>query len=354
MLRRNDREMDFFGKQAKQQLSEMLEERDAINRMMDHMAEGLILLDRSKRILTVNQSAVALLGAGEREYQSESIVALSRNAKLLDGVDSALSGHPSEGYLERGEFVSRYFADTVSQNGEIIGVLVLLLEATEQRNRERLLEQYPGNVAHQLKAPLSAIVSKAAQLRRELPDPEGEAGKLAEEIRTEAARLSELTDNFLRLARVRPEEGKEDRVKVNLFSLLRGVCITFAGEAKKKGLQVSVDGDNQIVYGNLSMLHEMAQNLLDNAIRYNRPKGRVDIKVAEEDGHVVLTIADTGIGIPKECMSHLFDPYYQMKKGQPTGTGLGLSVVKSIVDYHDGRIAIESEEGKGTVIMVTF
>ena len=354
MPRRNIRETDFFGKQAKQQLSELVEERDAVNRMMDHMAAGLILLDRTKRILTVNQSAAALLGAAEREYESESIVALSRNAKLLDGIDSALSGHRTDGYLERGEQVSHYFADPVVQESQVIGVLVFLLEATEQRNRERLLEQYPENVAHQMKAPLAAIAARAGQLRQALADPEGETGKLAGEIYDEATRLSGLADDFLRLARIRPASGQEDRVKVNLFSLLRGVCITFAGAAKKKGLHVSVDGDNQIVYGNLSMLHEMAQNLLDNAVRYNRPEGRVDVAVSKKDGHVILTVADTGAGIPKERLSHLFEPFYQMQKGRPAGAGLGLSVVKSIVDYHNGQIAVESEEGKGTTVVVTF
>ena len=175
-------------------------------------------------------------------------------------------------------------------------------------------------------------------------------------IRKEAARLVTLIDDIIRLSQL--DEGADmPREDVSLRVLSEEVCETLSDAAKIKNVSLEVTGDDGVITGVRRLLYEVVYNLCDNAIKYNNPGGSVKVTIAQKPGEVLLRVQDTGIGIPLEHQDKVFERFYRVDKShskQSGGTGLGLSIVKHAVQYHHGKITVESELNKGTSISVLF
>ena len=175
-------------------------------------------------------------------------------------------------------------------------------------------------------------------------------------IRKEASRLVDLIEDIIRLSQL--DEGTEMPCEdVSLKELSEEVCENLTDAAKLKGVSLEVNGDKGIINGARRLLYEIIYNLCDNAIKYNRQGGCVKVSIEQKVGEVLLSIQDTGIGIPTEYHDKVFERFFRVDKShskQPGGTGLGLSIVKHAVQYHHGKITLESEQNKGTKISVLF
>ena len=340
----------FGGRPAKSELAQQVaalgEERDTINQVIDCMSEGLVLLGAAKKILSANRSAALALAGEERDFTGESIVALTRSAELLALVDGAFAGASGSALHAAGERVWRVFASPVQGGGGIVGVILFTLDVTREEAAARRQAEAAENAAKEIRGPLGSLVSGLERLGAE----SGEAAALA----AEAQRLGELSDALLRLAKI--GKGSEpNRVKINLYTLARGVCTSAAPTAAKQNITVTADGENLLVEGDLNLLHELVQNLVDNAVRYNRPGGKVELDVSEEAGRAVLVVRDTGTGITAEHLPYVFERFYRGQRGgKREGAGLGLPLVKQIAEYYGGSVALESEEGKGTTVTVSL
>lgn len=181
--------------------------------------------------------------------------------------------------------------------------------------------------------------------------------RFAERIYNEARHLISLIDDIIRLSRLDEEHIDIPRKKVSLLELAKKVCARLEPLAKEKGVTVTVSGDKGIVLGIEEILEQMIYNLCDNAIKYNKKNGRVDVTVSQQDNKVILTVSDTGIGIPKEHQSRVFERFYRVDKSRSNrtgGTGLGLSIVKHGAMHHNAKIELESQPGQGTTIRVIF
>ena len=175
-------------------------------------------------------------------------------------------------------------------------------------------------------------------------------------IRKEASRLVFLINDIIRLSEL--DEGAEmPHEDVSLKVLSEEVCETLADAAKLKDVSLEVTGDDGVINGVRRLLYEIVYNLCDNAIKYNNPGGSVKVNVAQKSGEVLLSVQDTGIGISLEHQDKVFERFYRVDKShskQSGGTGLGLSIVKHAVQYHHGKIIVESELNKGTTISILF
>lgn len=354
------------GSQIQQQLTEMEEDRETIDLIMDNMQEGLILISATKRILSVNQSAVNYLCTVDREFVGQNVVSLTRNGALLSAVDDAIAGRAGNGIIPSGNDTPKsiqFFASPVwnkeaeNPKNRVTGVILFLLDVTEQLKAEKIRQEFSANVSHELKTPLTSITGFAEIMKNGMVRDDGEREKFSGMIYDESKRLLAMIDDIMRLSQIEENTRERSTVKVNLFTLARGVCVNLRSQAEKRDVTLNTTGDNVILQGNLSMLHEMVTNLCDNAIKYNRQGGRVDVDVHEEDGKAVLIVRDTGIGIPAEHQERIFERFYRVDKSrskQTGGTGLGLSIVKHIVEYHGGTIALRSVEEEGTTITITL
>jgi len=179
----------------------------------------------------------------------------------------------------------------------------------------------------------------------------------AARICDEANRMIALVNDILELSRLDEHKGLGEKTEVDLLQMAQSVARHFMPRAEEKGIILSVDGMDLSVYGYPALLNEMIANLVDNAVKYTDRGGAVRISVDQRDNSIVLSVCDTGIGIPEEHQPHVFERFYRVDKSHSKatgGTGLGLSIVKHIAAVHDADIRLESEVGKGTCVHILF
>ena len=222
-------------------------------------------------------------------------------------------------------------------------------------NAARMRQEFTANVSHELKTPLQTIIGSAELMERGIVKEE-DTPRFIKSIRQEAARLVTLIDDIIRLSQL--DEGTEmPKENVSLLELAREVTETLSDAAKLKGVSLEVCGDDGVISGVRRLLYEVVYNLCDNAIKYNKQGGYVKVSVSENADNVQISVSDNGIGIAPEHQDKVFERFYRVDKShskQSGGTGLGLSIVKHAVQYHHGKITVDSDLDKGTNISIQF
>jgi two-component system phosphate regulon sensor histidine kinase PhoR len=240
------------------------------------------------------------------------------------------------------------------------GAIAVLHDITDLERLERVRKDFVANVSHELRTPLAAILGYAETLLEgALEDPENNRNFL-EIIKAQAARLNNIASDLLVLSelesgRAEPAEPEQFSVRSVLESALR----TVESEARVRGVQLVSDSvEEASVSGSRIRLEQALVNLIDNAIKFNRSSGVVRIQIARLPDHQVrITVADSGIGIPSDDLSRIFERFYRVDKARSRavgGTGLGLSIVKHVLERMNGRVTVESELGKGSVFSITL
>lgn len=343
------------------QLAQLKEEQDTVNLILKNMKEGLVLLDSELRIVMVNDSASTFLLSGYGEHQAftgKYFVELTRSTELLSAAEKAAKDETVRGLLESEERTLQYIASPVFDNGEISGVLLFLMDVTEQRKAQKIREEFTANVSHELKTPLTSITGFAELLQSGMVKQEAEVEKFSSLIYTESRRLLSLIDDVMRLSQIEEGKAPAEQTPVNLSKVAADVCNELSAAAQARKVSLQLDAPQPVTLtGQAGMLHELVFNLTENAIKYNKPQGSVLVSVQQRENGCILTVSDTGIGIPREHQDRIFERFYRVDKSrskQTGGTGLGLSIVKHIVEYHGGRIQLESVENRGTTVTITL
>ena len=228
-----------------------------------------------------------------------------------------------------------------------------------RENNEKMRQEFTANVSHELKTPLTSISGYAELIETGIAKPEDVQG-FAQKIHVEATRMLQLVNDILQLSKLdsASETGNTPAMEVvDLLDVAKECVERQKLNARRAYISLSYLGESAPVRGSRDLLDELCQNLCDNAIRYNRPGGKVQITTAcSRDGHCTLTVADNGIGIPKEAQSSVFERFYRVDKSRSKatgGTGLGLAIVKHIARIHGARLKLESQVDEGTTITVT-
>ncbi len=221
----------------------------------------------------------------------------------------------------------------------------------------KVRQDFTANVSHELKTPLTAISGYAELIENHMAGPEQEA-QFAEQIRQNADQLLSLINDIIRLSEL--DAGAEELLsfeQMDLYETAKERVDLLQVSAQKKQVRISIEGEPCPMRGNPNMIAELIDNLCQNAVHYNRENGQVTVSVRTEQGRPTLTVADNGIGIPKDMQERVFERFFRVDKSrsrQTGGTGLGLAIVKHIVELHDAQISLTSEVGAGTEIKVTF
>ena len=340
--------------EIKSQMRTLKRKQDEFDQVTSNMKEGLVLLDSMGRILSINPAARVLFGAGS-DCVGEDFLTIDRKQNMRAALEEAKAqGHADFRAKENGREY-QFDLSRIDSEGNSHGMVILAFDVTEQVNAEKHRQEFTANVSHELKTPLQSIIGSAELLENGIVKEE-DIPRFVGHIRKEASRLVFLIDDIIRLSQL--DEGAEmPREEVSLKVLSEEVCETLADAAKLKDVSLEVSGDEGVVNGVRRLLYEIVYNLCDNAIKYNIPGGSVKVSVAQKDGEVLLRVQDTGIGIAPEHQDKVFERFYRVDKShskQSGGTGLGLSIVKHAVQYHHGKITVESELNKGTTISVLF
>lgn len=226
----------------------------------------------------------------------------------------------------------------------------------EHSKTDRLRREFTANVSHELKTPLTSISGYAEIMRNGLVKQE-DIQRFSAKIYDEAQRLITLVGDIIKLSQLDEDEMKIKKVEVDLYSMCEDVLHTLDDSASKKEVTLSLNGEHISIMGIPNILNEIIYNLCDNAIKYNNQGGRVDVSIAKNEDYITLSVADTGIGIPENEQDRVFERFYRVDKSHSKelgGTGLGLSIVKHGASYHNAKISVSSETGKGTKITLSF
>ena len=337
------------------QTDELRQRREEFTAITENMSEGFLLIDRRTSLLSCNTSALRLLGAAEAE-PGESVLCLSRAESFRRVVEEALSGRHGEALLEREGVCCQLLASCVKHQGRPAGAVVAILDVTERQRREALRREFTANVSHELKTPLTSI-SGFAELMKDGLVPQETVPEFASDIYREAQRLINLVEDIIHLSQLDENALPMDREPVELRALAREVLTRLAPAAARAEVSLSLEGETAEVEGLRRVLEEMIANLVDNAIKYNRPGGSAAVSVSLLEGKARLVVRDTGIGIPPAHQQRVFERFYRVAKSHSRevgGTGLGLSIVKHAAALHGAALELESKEGEGTVVTVQW
>ncbi len=336
------------------QLRELREKTDEFTQITGSMREGLVLLDEHGSILSINAAAQALFGA-DAQCVGRDFLTVERSHEISAAIQAAITDGHSEVRAERAGRVYQFDISRITSDGKLLGTVILAFDITEQEFAERNRREFTANVSHELKTPLQGIIGSAELIENGMVKPD-DLPRFVGHIHAEAARLVTLIDDIIRLSQL--DEGDAMPTEpVDLLAVSQEAAENLHDAAAARDVTVSVTGQPSVIPGVRRLLYEVVYNLCDNAIKYNRDGGRVDITVAHDADGSSVTVADTGIGIAPEHQSRVFERFYRVDKSHSKasgGTGLGLSIVKHAVQYHHGRIELESTPGTGTTIRVVF
>ena len=340
--------------QIARQLEDLNKKKDEFEQITESMQEGLVLLDQKGTILSTNKAARSLFLANE-ECIGKDFITIERSYGVISAIQQAVrSGHAEE-RMEQGGRIYQLDITRIESAAKPVGAVILSFDITEQENAEQNRREFTANVSHELKTPLQGIIGSAELIENGMVKPE-DMPRFVGHIRTEAQSLVTLIADIIRLSQL--DEGHELPMEgVDMLCVASDAAAQLKAAAEAKHISMSIEGEACTVYGARSLLYEVAYNLIDNAIKYNRENGVVDIKVSRENKKVKLTVSDTGIGIAPEHQQRIFERFYRVDKSHSKasgGTGLGLSIVKHAVQYHHGEIKLKSELNKGSEITVAL
>jgi two-component system phosphate regulon sensor histidine kinase PhoR len=339
----------------------LTEERNQSSAILASMVEGVAVIGSNQRVIFCNSTFRRTLEIENRSYEGRPVIEVIRHSDLLTLIRQALAGNEAvRSELVVGSIRTRNFAVTVtpvSSDKATAGAVVVLHDISELRRLERARRDFVANVSHEFKTPITAIQGFAETLLGGAMEDNQNRNRFLEIIRDNAERLGRLTDDLLKLARI--EAGKlELELRPVTMGEVIGPCLDATRvKANPKNLTLETDYSSDLspVIGDVRFLQEILQNLLDNAVQYSRPGGRIIVRAVAHDSEIVLSVTDTGIGIPKADQERIFERFYRVDAARSRelgGTGLGLSIAKHLVEAHGGRIQVESEVGRGSTFYV--
>ena len=339
----------------KEQQATLTRKQNELEAIVGHLEEGMILLDKSCKVITANQAALRLLDARASNIAGLDLLMLSRNMALAEAVQEAMDGRSATRKTELHGKTIQIQAAAVGQKDEMSGVAVVLFDITQSEQAEQRRREFTANVSHELKTPLQSISGYSELLMRGMARQE-DIQPFAQRIYGETQRLIQLVQDIINLSQL--DEGSSYQwQQANLFAIAAEVTGSLEHFAEEKQVRLTLEGSDTMLRGVPELLRGIVYNLTDNAIKYNHPGGSVTVTVSRQKDEAVLTVNDTGIGIPEGEQDRIFERFYRVDKSRSKevgGTGLGLSIVKHAAFLHKAAIDVTSQLGAGTTIQVRF
>ena len=335
----------------------LTDERNRSGAILGSMIEGVAVISEGERILFSNRAFSRILGLQDAsEIEGRALLEVVRQSDLLASMKMALGGQEQvTSEIVVGTVRPRSFAVTAApvQAASHKGAVLVLHEITELRRLERVRQDFVANVSHEFRTPLTAIQGFAETLLGgALEDPINRR-RFVEIIREHAMRLARLTEDLLKLSRIEAGQLKLEFRPVSVVQLIDSCMETAQLKAVPKQLSLAVQLPAELppVRGDANSLQEVLQNLLDNALQYTPAGGKIEVSALSTDSRVVVTVADTGIGIPQVEQERIFERFYRVdaaRSREAGGTGLGLSIARHIMEAHGGHLWVESAVGEGS------
>ena len=348
------KKMSAQKKTINRQIKEAEQKQEEFKLITDNMSEGLLIIDKDANVLSYNQAVIRLLEVSD--VRESSVLAFNRSKGFRNVVEKALLGERTESNISHDENTYNLIANPVYENDKIIGAVIVIIDITESVKREQLRQEFTSNVSHELKTPLTSI-SGFAEMMKSGGTPDETVIDFSTAIYDEAQRLITLVSDIMKTSELDEGAVPATQENVDIYELSEDIVKRLTPIAEKRNISFSLIGETAKVYGVRKILDEMIYNLCDNAIKYNKENGIVDVIINRAGGKTSVTVRDTGIGIPTSEQNRVFERFYRVDKSHSKfvgGTGLGLAIVKHAAAYHGAEVSLESTEGKGTSVTIVF
>ena len=316
----------------------------------------MIILNNADLIVSINSSAVKLFG-GSQAVVGKNILVLERSLEFMNALDEVKKNGRSEYFFERNGFVNRLIANRIhdEKNNKTIGTCILIVDETEKVLSEGMRREFSANVSHELKTPLHSILAASELLMNNLVKEEDKSSFI-NRIHSEAEHLVTLVEDIIRLSQL--DETKEfPKESVDLAEIASSVFDALSKSADEKHVTLKKDVDDIKINSVPRLVYEIIFNLCDNAVRYNREGGYVELSIKKGPDAIAISVRDNGIGIPAEHQARIFERFYRVDTSHSRstgGTGLGLSIVKHAALVLNAQVKLTSREGEGSVFIVSF
>lgn len=319
------------------------------------MKEGGCPSQQQRNRFEYQRAASKLFGA-DKNSVGQDILSVNHSLELQQLLQKSRDGKYAEMVMELGDGKYQLDINPVISNGQVSGMVLLLFDASEKIKSEQMRREFTANVSHELKTPLHTISGYSELMANGMVKQE-DMTKFSRQIYTEAQRMIRLVEDIIKLSHL--DEGADDmqREEIDLYALAKNTMNMLKPEADAAKVTLSLTGKPVKLFGIPQLLDGIIFNLCDNAIKYNRENGSVNVEIEPLDDAVVLSVSDTGIGIPKEHQERIFERFYRVDKSHSKevgGTGLGLSIVKHAAKLHDATIEVHSVLDRGTTIIIKF
>lgn len=339
-------------------LENLEEDRKMMQAVQDSISNGLIVLNSQKEILDYNVKAARIFHIeGNRRYRKISVI--FHDEDWLRAISRAYHNTKSQEYtmtLYDTPYMVLMTPLRLFDNEN--GLLIVLRDLSAQYAAEKMRREFSANVSHELKTPLTSISGFGEMIANGMYANEADVRMFGQRIYSEAQRMVTLINTILHLSKLEENDTTITWGMVNMEEVVKYVVDIISPQAHHRGVTVLSETEPVYVHGNHSLLSELLVNLLDNAVKYNRQNGQVSVKLSKTaDNHMVITVSDTGIGIPKDKQNRVFERFYRVESSRSKetgGTGLGLAMCKHIISRHHGTVTLDSVEGRGTTITVTM
>lgn len=324
--------------------------RDTINTITENMNEGIVMVDGKGDVISINKSALSILDTN-LSAKGKNIRELLRDVTLIESLQQALSGYAENITFKKDNKIFNVLVSPVSKTGAIL----FFLDITEKTLADERRREFSANVSHELKTPLTSIYGNAEMLYENVVKEEDKP-IFYQKIMNEAYRLIGLIEDIIMLSELDECAQMQNFESINLSDVAKACIEALFDKASELYISMETKGTG-IIEGSYSLIYELMFNLVDNAIKYNKPKGSVLIEISNENQQTKLTVSDTGIGIPINEQERIFERFYKVDKSRSKksgGTGLGLAIAKHIAGAMNGKITVASQKGEGSVFSVDF
>ena len=349
------RRLDLQQRELTRQEGQLKRKETEFDAVTANMSEGLILLNDNGIILSINPAAKKILDADHR-CVGKNILEINCSTELQNLLSGALGGSDCQTQLTLSADKYQFNANPVISENHVSGAVILMFNVTERENAEQMRREFTANVSHELKTPLHSISGYAELMQNGLVK-EQDINSFSEKIYSEAQRMIRLVDDIIKLSRLDEGANSEQCETVNLYTVSKEILSSLQPAAELANVSLSLTGEDAEIRAFPQHIRGIIFNLCDNAVKYNRPGGSVEVNITSTDNEACVTVCDTGIGIPAEHHNRIFERFYSVDRSHSKeigGTGLGLSIVKHAAKLHNAKIELSSVVNKGTTISVHF
>lgn len=352
---------NYLTVRLKSTLDEMYREKNKVDAILTNMTDGIIAVNAEGTVIHANPAAYNIFNITKQELYNRKFDDVAQKLELGMTFNDLLNDSEKNfNILSINNLIVKISAVPImNEHNETEGAMLVLQDVTEQEKLDKMRKEFVANVSHELRTPLTTIKSYTETLLDGALENKEYTVNFLQVINSESERMTRLVKDLLQLSKLDYDKMEWNMKRLNILNIISDCIVKMEISARQKSQALSFEAQGELceINGDKDRIEQVIINIISNAIKYTPENGSIKVTAGKHEDMVEIRIADTGMGIPKEDIPRLFERFYRVDKARSRamgGTGLGLSIAKNIVEAHKGTIRVESEYGKGTIVIIDF